>query len=259
MITVLSFLLCLSLLCPSPPAGDLCREDWSPENTTLYILMYHHLVEDPADATEWSITAQRFSQDLQWLKDHGYTFVLPSDLAAGRGLPERAVMLTFDDGYASFYRLAFPLLREHGAKAAVSLITRSVQAEESGFLTWDMCREMAASGLVEIGSHTHDLHENQPVLGVLRFPGESRADYEARVFPNLEESFRLIEMEVGTAPLLFAYPYGRAEPWSEAYVSNCFPVSVTTQEAPADLSGGTGLLPRYHINMDKSPGEILPA
>ena len=263
MVAVCSLFLCLSLLSgPALPAAsspDFSREDWSTENTTLYVLMYHHLVEDPEAVSEWSITAQRFSQDLQWLKDHGYTFVLPSDLAAGQGLPERAVMLTFDDGYASFYRLAFPLLREHGAKAAVSLITQSVQAEEPGFLTWDMCREMADSGLVEIGSHTYALHTNHPVLGVQRRPDESQEDYAVRVFPDLEESVRLIETEVGAPPLLFAYPYGKVEPWSKDFVAGRFPVSVTSQEKRADLSGGTGFLPRYNITMDVSPSQILPA
>ena len=120
-------------------------------NHTLYILMYHSVVEgDGSNCNDWMTTTQRFREDLQWLKDHGYTTLLPSELASGAPLPEKAVLITFDDGYANNYQLAFPLLKEFQAKAVISMIVRRTVDGKSDFLTWDMCREMADSGLVEI-------------------------------------------------------------------------------------------------------------
>ena len=120
----------------------------------LPILMYHDVVEDGQPYNTWTVTAGRFRQDLQWLKDHGYACVLPRELARGHLPRGKAVLITFDDGYESNYRLAFPILKEFGDKAAIALVTKSVDQGEPGFLTWDMCREMEASGLVEFGSHT---------------------------------------------------------------------------------------------------------
>ena len=256
-----SILLCLSLL-TGPSAHlpfDSPYEGWSADNTTLYVLMYHHLVEDPSECNDWRLTADRFRSDLQWLQDHGYTSVLPSDLVSGHGLPKKAVMITFDDGYASNYKLAFPLLKEYHAKAVISIITGRTDNSIPGFLTWDMCREMMDSGLVEIGSHTYELHTAQPVLGILRRSGESRTDYESRVFTDLQHSIDCIEEHLGVPPLLFAYPYGRAESWAGDFVAGHFAVSLTTQEKPADLSNGTYLLPRYNISMRTPPSKYLPA
>ena len=261
---VCSFLLSVLLLTGAgladamPLPADPRYDGWSADNTTLTVLMYHHLVEDPAELNEWRLTVQRFREDLQWLQDNGYTTVLPSELAAGRGLPEKAVMITFDDGYTSNYTLLYPLLREFGAKAVISVIAQRVEDGVSGYLTWDMCREMAASGLVEIGSHTYNLHGSKPVMGIKRREGECRADYEARVFPDIQRSIDCIAEHVGAAPLFFAYPYGRTDLWAADFLAEHFAVTVTTEEKTADLSGGLYALPRYNISMKKGVGAYLP-
>ena len=106
----------------------------------LPILMYHDVVEDGQPCNTWTVTAGRFRQDLKWLRDHGYTCVLPRDLVKGHLPKGKAVLITFDDGYESNYRLAFPILKEYGDKAVISLITKYVDDGVPGFLTWDMCR-----------------------------------------------------------------------------------------------------------------------
>ena len=233
---------------PEPPAV---------ENHTLYILMYHHMVEDGQDYNTWTITTGRFREDLQWLADNGYTCLLPSQLAAGEPLPEKAVLITFDDGYASNYQLAFPILREFGAKAVISLITQHIQDRDPEFLTWDMCREMAASGLVEFGSHTCSAHQENP-RGIKRIFGESRADYEARIFPDIQTSIDQIRDNLGTEVLFFAYPHGQRERWADEYLREHFAVTVTTRHGPADLSRGLYDLPRHNITVEHPVSEFLP-
>ena len=113
---------------PAPPV----------DNHTLYILMYHHFVPDTdEELNDWTLTESRFREDLQWLADNGYTTVLPRELAAGEPLPEKAVMLTFDDGYASNYQIAYPLLQEFQAKAAIAMIVRRTVDAKPDFLTWE--------------------------------------------------------------------------------------------------------------------------
>ena len=233
---------------PEPPAV---------ENHTLYILMYHHMVEDGQDYNTWTITTGRFREDLQWLADNGYTCLLPSQLAAGEPLPEKAVLITFDDGYASNYQLAFPILREFGAKAVISLITQHIEDRDPEFLTWDMCREMAASGLVEFGSHTCSAHQENP-RGIKRIFGESRADYEARIFPDIQTSIDQIRGNLDTEVLFFAYPHGQRERWADEYLREHFAVTVTTRHGPADLSRGLYDLPRHNITVEHPVSEFLP-
>lgn len=222
----------------------------------LPILMYHDVVEDGQPYNTWTVTAGRFRQDLQWLKDHGYACVLPRELAKGHLPRGKAVLITFDDGYESNYRLAFPILKEFGDKAAIALVTKSVDQGEPGFLTWEMCREMEASGLVEFGSHTYDLHHDQP-RGIRRAPGETREAYDQRVLPDLESSVDLIQKNLNTKVLYFAYPYGQKEPWASDFLQKRFAMTVTTKYGRANLSGGRYDLPRYTISMEESVAHHL--
>ncbi|NBI66020.1 hypothetical protein D1646_04180 [Pseudoflavonifractor sp. 60] len=228
------------------------------KNYKLYVLMYHHFVEEGAKCNPWILTDVRFREDLQWLADHNYTTVLPSELAAGQPLPARAVMITMDDGYASNYRLAFPLLQEFQAKAVISLITQYTQDEDPLYLTWDMCREMADSGLVEFGSHTHASH-GEGECGIKRHKGESREEYEARILPDIQTSIDLITEHLGTAPQLFTYPNGIKDSWAAGFIQEHFAITLTTVWGHCDISKGLYSMQRYNVSMDGSLSDILPA
>lgn len=226
-------------------------------NNTLYILMYHHVVEDGVNYNDWTITTSRFREDLQWLQDNGYTPILPRQLAAGEPLPEKAVMITFDDGYASNLQLALPILQEFNTPAVISLITNAMEKEEPDFLTWDMCRELAASGLIEFGSHTHDTHSAK-TRGIRRLPDETQEAYEARVFPDIQHSVDLIEEKIGTNVTFFAYPHGEADPWANEFVDALFPVTVTTRHGPTDIRNGLHRMPRHNITVGSPVWTYLP-
>ena len=240
----------------TPPEEEPVQEP-APSCSKLYILMYHDVVEgDGSGCNDWTITTDRLREDLQWMTDQGFTFYLPRELAQGVPLAEQSVMITFDDGYASNYTLAFPLLKEFGAKAVISPIVRYVQEGVPGYLTWDMCREMAASGLVEFGSHTYDLHGADD-QGIRRLEGECQADYEARVLPDLQTSIDLLSAELGQPVTFFAYPNGKTEPWAVQFLAEHFSVTVTTAHGPADLSGGLYSLPRHNVTVQNKASQWL--
>lgn len=249
----LPLLLCLLLL----SAWGMSRVLAGKPDKSLYILMYHDFVEgDGADCTNWTLPISRFREDLQWLSDHGYTAVLPSQLAAGEPLPERAVMITFDDGYESNYRLALPVLREFNMGAVISLIVNHMDRQDPGWLTWEMCREMSQTGLVEFGSHTYESHAGE---GIVRKGGESREAYEARIFPDIEKSISMIRSEVGNEVIFFAYPHGATDDWASDFIRDHFAVTVTTRHGPADVSGGLYDMPRHNISMAADVSKFLPA
>ena len=231
----------------------------------LPVLMYHHIVPDGEECNEMCITAGRLEEDLQWLEDNGYHTVLPRELAAGE-IPEKPVLITFDDGYRSNYDLAYPLLLKHQAKAVVSIMVLMQECWSDEFLSWIMCQEMNASGLVEIGSHAYALHNLDErggsftpggVNGVERLPDESDAAFQTRVLDDIQKSYDLIAQNVGTPPTFFAYPFGRNDPDADPFIQSLFPVTATTHPRTADLALGLYDLPRYSVTMRDSAARLL--
>lgn len=226
----------------------------------LTILMYHHIVADGEPINGMTITASRFEEDMCWLSEHGYTTVLPRELASGEPLPEKPVLITFDDGYASNYNYAFPVLQRLDMKAAIAVVGVLVDSDCESFLTWDMCREMTQSGLIEIGSHSYNLHNLDERAGlyvegtgngIQRREGESREEFDARVLADLQRSIDEIEEQLDTPVTYLAYPFGVTEPWADEYITEHFFLTVTTQEGAANLSGGLYDLPRRTVSMER--------
>lgn len=139
------------------------------------VLAYHDVVDDPGALTYDGVTTRVLALQFDWLRANGYRVISVDDiLAAQRGdrpLPPRAVLLTFDDGYRSFYTRVFPLLLAFDYPAVLSVVGSFLEAPpraqvrygdvlvaREDFVSWANLREMQGSGLVEIGSHTYGLH-----------------------------------------------------------------------------------------------------
>jgi len=168
------------------------------------ILAYHRFGQQ---VSKMEVLVADFAAQLQYLADNDYRVVRlreVEDFLAGKGtLPNRAVVITMDDGYASNYKYAFPLLKEHGFPATVFVYTDFIGAKDA--LSWAQMREMVASGLIDIQAHSKT-HANL----TYRLPGESderyreRMDLEARVPRDTLQ--RMLPVKVDA----FAYPYGDA-------------------------------------------------
>lgn len=232
----------------------------------LYVLMYHHVVEDGGECNDMTVTVSRLKKDLYWIKAHGYQTVLPRELAAGEPLPERAVMITFDDGYRSNYELLYPALQEEGMKAVISVITCMPDHGDQHYIDWEMCREMTESGLVEIGSHTYALHNldakglvtSGGVNGIQRAPNESYESFQARVLDDIQKSYDLIAENVGQTPTFFAYPFGVTERSALALINSLFPVTALTQSGIAQVGSDFHGLPRFRVTMATGMDSFLP-
>lgn len=170
------------------------------------ILLYHYvepMTTDENDTLRKSLTVTPYSFDSQLaeLKSSGYQAVGLSDLltalkgegSAGAHFPDKAVVLTFDDGYSGFYYYAFPLLKKHGFKAINYVIVNRLGTY--GYFNQKQGMEMISSNLVEIGSHslTH---------ADLRFLAE------ANLVTDLTRSKELLSKWFVLPVLHFAYPGG---------------------------------------------------
>ena len=229
------------------------------------VLMYHNIVPEGEPCEGMTVTVDKLEKDLEYLAENDYITVLPRNIAAGY-IPEKPVMLTFDDGYLSSYELLFPLLKKYNMCAVVSVVGFMPDIPSANFCTWEMLREMSDSGLVEIASHTYSLHNTDERAGeyspsepngIERLPGESNAGHRQRVLSDLERSISVITVNTGAMPSCFAYPYGATDEDLKDYIDNLFPVTLTTERAVASYGGGLHDLPRITVTMETELAKVL--
>lgn len=171
---------------------------------TVTVLCYHRIGNGLG---RMGVAPEQFAQQMEWLAANGYHVVRLSDLAdqlAGRrALPPNSLVLTFDDGYASVHRHAYPVLRRLGLPATLFLYTDFVGGGGDA-LSWPQVREMAASGLIDFQAHSRT-HANL----VQRRAGEADAAYRQRLDEEVSGSREAIQRHLDGAPVQhFAYPFG---------------------------------------------------
>ena len=242
------------------------------------ILLYHH-INDVGDGGA-TCAESTLRGHMEALVGAGYTAVSFDDLIAfvedGAALPEKPVVITFDDGYSSNYEIAYPMLRELGLQGTIFAIGVSVGKETyketdtpiiPHFGLEEMA-EMAASGIMAVHSHTFDMHQSDSLdvvdyrRGVLPREGEAEADYIAAFRADFERSKAQIEGATGHAADVFAYPHGQSVPLSEALLRE-MGVRVTLTIAPHSNILVRGLpqsllqLGRYDMTDGVSPERML--
>jgi hypothetical protein len=154
-------------------------------------------------------TRESLEPRLRHLADNGYRTITCDELAAfvieGRSPGDRAVMLTFDDAWASVWTVAYPLLREYGLRAVVFAIPARVEDPDGLFVTWEQLRAMQASGIVDVQSHTrwHLMMFTGDELAGFVTPAYAREPLLNRpvMSPSLETTPRFLEPEALGAPL----------------------------------------------------------
>ncbi|MCI8610113.1 MAG: polysaccharide deacetylase family protein [Firmicutes bacterium] len=195
----------------------------SRDTVALPILMYHGITDDKSRVSEYFILDDTLEADLKWLKDNGYTTVSMGQLLAyvedGAKLPEKPVLLTFDDGFCNNYTLAFPLLQKYHAHAVISIIGAESDISSNTIyrdsnhcnVSWGEVSLLSGSGLVEIGNHTYDLHKTKGKggrVGADKLKGESMEAYGQVLTDDLGKNQSMIETATGHPALVFAWPFG---------------------------------------------------
>ena len=203
-----------------------------------YIVLCYHSVPERYNGDPMAISASNLAEQLAWLRAQGYTAItLDQVLLAKEGkitLPDRSFLLSVDDGYEDFYKNIFPVLQLYKVPAVVALVGKWTETgqplrnetdpyfKKQRFADWSQIREMQRSGLVEIASHSYDLHHGipanpqgntQPAAVTLQY-SKTTAQYEtitqrrARVRADLTRNSALIESKLGKRPRIMVWPYG---------------------------------------------------
>lgn len=190
------------------------------------ILCYHEV--DGRRDDQFSIDSKKLESHILYLKENGYEFISADTyLAYTKGelkLPEKSVMLTFDDGYLSFYTKVYPLLEKYQVPALLSIVTSwnedTKPSDVGTLMDWAQIREMENSGLVTLASHSHALHKQRAVnpqgtlasiaRNRLYFNGryETAEEYETRLERDFKTAQALFTENLGHPLRYFVWPYG---------------------------------------------------
>ncbi len=219
------------------------------EKNEFITLCYHDIIEgltDKLDPDQMAVGTDNLVAQFSWLKEHGYNIISLQDiLDAQQGkkdLPEKAVLITIDDGYVSVYKYLYPLLKMYNYTAVVAVVGKWLSAKpgetvkygdrdtkpRSFFLSWEQLKEMQDSGYIEIASHSFDLHHGelgnpqgniQPAATTRKYYKQARRyetdqEYYKRIKTDLKTNSELIEKHTGYRPRTIVWPYGAHSEWT---------------------------------------------
>lgn len=224
-------------------AESVVTPSTNPAEVTYEVLTYHDIKDDVDGNLERETTllsTKNLAGHLNWLHDHGYHPISVDDLLNAQqgkhALPEKPVLLTFDDGYESFYSHAYPLLKLFKYPAVAGLVGSWLDAQpnelvsygdakvpRSDFLTNAQIKEMADSGLVEFASHSYDLHKGVALnpygstapaaithaYDAVSKTYETESTYTQRITNDLKRNNTYIASITGKAPRIMIWPYGK--------------------------------------------------
>lgn len=231
--------LLISIISNCAIANDLpnaCSRDKNPNEFT--ILSYHEISEKSETLdSSYAVTPANFEAQVQWFIKNGYHFVNIDAILKyrknGKPLPDKAVLMTFDDGYASVHANAFPIIKKYKIPVVIALVGSWLEAKEKvdfdghiiareKFLNQSQLKEMVHSGFIEIASHTHSLHKGiagnpqgnmQPAVRTRQWLAQSQkyedeASYQKRVYDDLLKNNTFLEKYTGQKPRIIVWPYG---------------------------------------------------
>jgi len=212
------------------------------------VLLFHHIGPvRPGMVLSRTISPRKFERHLRWLKRHGYAGIRASDwqawLRGEKALPDKPVMLTFDDAYADIAEYALPLLNRFGFSATVFVVTSQIggsslwnQKDGSAAIpcmSVDQIRQWAARGF-EFGSHS-------------RTHSDLRTLDDADLANEIEGSARDLSKILGASARSFAYPYGYYSQAVKKQVEQAFDLAFTCDEGRNGLGTDPCLLRRTQV------------
>ncbi len=215
----------------------------------LPVLAYHHVGPRRLEpSTAFTVTTQQFARQMEWLARHGYVGIRPGDWLGwrreGKMLPERPVLITFDDGYADVVQHALPVLRRLAFGAAMYVVTGRLGASKNWGETWgpQMSRlmsvaqveELAREGVVEFGAHSR----THPDLTTLA---------DAQLREEVEGSADDLSGIVGRRPLSFAYPYGAYNASVRECVARSYELGLSCDTGLNTLASDAHLMRRAEV------------
>lgn len=229
-----------------PAEGNISvsREE-EKETRDLFAVMYHSVLNDPSRTGEYVITPRELESDLAYLRDKGCTAVTPEDIInftdKGKPLPQKPVLITFDDGHLNNVTYALPLLEKYGMTAVINTVGAFTEAAERendpnpayAYLTRENAALAEKSGVITIGCHTYNMHSLNGRKGASRNSGESEESYCGVLSRDTDRWTELF----GEGAKVYAYPFGyMSREGFQTLQNKGFRILLTCRESPNTVS-----------------------
>jgi biofilm PGA synthesis lipoprotein PgaB len=195
------------------------------------VLCYHAVPVQPEPGDTFSISQKQFVEQIEYLHTHGYHPVSFKDIVGAangkKPLPDKPVLLTFDDGYVSYHDFVVPLLEDLGYPSVLAIIGNTAAYSRDDIpedlMSWEQIRAVSSKKLVEVISHSYDLHRPvqytpqgnvAPAFNVRAYDPdreryETASEYKLRIENDFRAQAALFRKELGFVPDTIAWPFGK--------------------------------------------------
>lgn len=240
---------------PSP----IIQQEIGPAAKEIPVLMYHHILrkeENKNFKNNYSVISQEeFESQMKLLYEKGFYTMTPYEmekfLKKEINLPDKSVLITFDDGYLSNYLYAYPILKRYGFKATLFVVTSAIREtpqkfnpDQLNFISWEEINKSV--DVFDYASHTHAMHNQDKGMGFLVTKPESE------VRQDIKRSKELLGLDY------FAYPYGQYNAKTIAILQEAgFKLAFTTKEGNVTQESKPFELGRYYMNPGRDLSAIL--
>jgi len=190
------------------------------------VIMYHSILKSRKGS--FIVSPAQLEEDLQYIQKEGFHTVTIGDLIDyvhhDVPLPEKPIVITFDDGFLNNITYAVPLLEAYHMKAVISVVGSYTETStQSGdrnpnysYLNWEDVRSLILSDTIEIQNHTYDLHKKSGGRnGAAKIKGETVEHYRQVLMEDLEKFEEEMEAHTGSRTAAFTYPFGQLSDVSE--------------------------------------------
>lgn len=257
---------------------------------TLTVIGYHEIMakQQPAIIPDYAVSTQQFELHLDWLQKNGYHFINVDQLIKANAgkyqLPTKPVLLTVDDGYQSFYQYAYPIIKARKIPVVLSVVGSWLQPKANSvvqfgdetiardkLLSWSELKSMQDSGLVEIGSHSYNLHRgvmgnpqgNSEPAAITRIYDpkhksyESDRDYADRIYKDLKKNNALLNAHGLRTPRVMVWPYGRYNMQTVSIAKKLgMPVSISLDDGPDHIQKSLGQMNRILVEGNMTTDDL---
>lgn len=228
------------------------------EGIYVPIITYHSISRDESLWGENVISPVELEKDMVYLKQNGYTPIFVQELIdyvhIDSPLPEKPVILTFDDGFSDNLEYVLPLLEKYDFKATISVVGCYTEISDSSqltpYLSSEEIRKLYESCHVEIANQSFDLHSTNTRKGASIKSGESYEDYRNVLLTDLSKAQSYLAENARIVPTVFTYPFGYTCEASERIVKSAgFKASLGGDEEPNFITKDPACL--YNLNRYK--------
>ena len=195
--------------------------------------MYHRFNESKYPST--NIQIDIFKKHLQIIKESKFNFYNPKDLENKFDIPNKnkKILITIDDGFISFYKEAWPILKKEKIPFILFVSTETVG--KYGYMNWDQIKELDKHDYVLIGHHSHS-HDY--------LIDKTNEEF----ISDIEKANKIFLKNLGYIPVLFSYPFGEYSKFMKDYISKNFKIAFGQHSGVIDINKSKFELPRFPVN-----------